>query len=165
MQGATLNKYISSLSGKQQEYIVHCVRDYSDMTDFHRGVLPFLSVQTAVTCLKIRLERVREKTVPLDVADAHAVGVRFINGILSKFEAPYRIAEGEVSVKMHLCDRKLGMMFYRRYGQTFIISIDSWSKDDVVHLEKLGKNKWRVTAPTNRVLDKATTFLGQEFNI
>lgn len=162
----TLNPYMKLLKRKQQEYILYCVRAYADLHDFHRGKLPFLSTQTAVNCLNLQLERLKgqypvslpgEKEIPV-------AGVKFIREILDIFKdgKTNYLYQDEESVIMMLSDRELYREFGRRYGTSFNVSMTHWMQNDLVHLEKLDKNKWKVTT-SKALLDTTTTWLAETF--
>jgi hypothetical protein len=162
----TLNPYIHLLKPKQQTYIVYCVKTYGNLSDFHRGKLPFLSTQTAANCLNVALERVKASYTPCLPGEKEIpiVGIKFIREIIDVFKDSLTnyLYQDEESVTMMLRDASLADEFGRRYGDRFNVSYSRWKQDDLINLQRLGRNKWKVTTHKAK-LDQATTWLAETF--
>jgi AraC-like DNA-binding protein len=166
MSGKTLNAYLPLLKSKQQEYIVHCVQTFGDMPDFHRGMLPFLSAQTAANCLRVKLERVKGEMQPLIGEQiTPVIGEKFIRGIISIFEGAlvHKLSEDELSATIHLKDGKLAREYYKRYSDSFCVSVAKWDAKGMALLEKVGQNLWKVTA-SKRLHHQAIEWLSDNYS-
>lgn len=112
MEGATLNAYIGKLKPKQQEFIVACIREYTDRKGFHRGLLPFIAAREAYDCLKRRLEHVAftANFVPVPDDEGIVTRTRFIKETISVFAdaIPYETEfDKHEKVRMILSTRDL----------------------------------------------------------
>lgn len=156
----TLNPYIEKLKPIQQEYIVYCVKQYGDRPDFHRGLLPFLSVNEADRCLRLVLiDPVQHPGV-----DEIRKGIRFINGIRDVFidavEPAYTYPD-YTHVDMGLNSVKLIKKYRKqRNSQQFNIKVPLASKAVLVQMKFLRSKNWRVTAPRSSI-SQVTTWLAE----
>lgn len=162
----TLNPYIHLLKPKQQEYLVYCVKQHGNLSDFHRGKLPFLNVQTAANCLKLQLELMGQGLVGLpNGIMPYATGGKFIRSILSVFDEalPHKLSEDEGSEIIFLQDKLLRGQFGRRFNHKFCITLRAWQTSQLVQLERIKADYWRVTT-SKRQLKYALQHLSDNYN-
>lgn len=158
MKEQTLNDYIHLLKPAQQEYIVHCVRDYGARPDFHRGLLPFLRAEEAAVCLKVKWYQIAASDTP--------VGTRFIRNLISVFEGAlvHKLYDDEETITMTLSPMKLAKFYRKQYSDHFFITTAIITKPQfLVELQrKPGTHKWKVTG-SKAAMDKVTTWLSDNF--
>ncbi len=161
----TPNDCIEKLKPLQQDYIVHCVKEYSDRADFHRGLLPFLSGEEAVRCLRIQLQNVIERNAGLTTPQ---IGVKYITNIISILlpTSSSWIYKDETSVTMYINSIKLKRAFKGRFKEKMLVtcghSFCPESTGAIVELHYVVKDAWMITAHKNEI-DKVTTWLAETF--
>lgn len=162
----TLNTIIDTLSATQQGFILVCVQEYGQRPDLHRGLLPFLPLEEAANCLRYRLELLKGAATE---ANPTPPGERFLRQLLSRLEQnlPRVPIDRTASVTMQLSDIALVKRFKKRVEKRFYIgslgtdgTISSPS-DQLIEMNWVGPNKWKVTTSKN-ALDSATTWLADK---
>ena len=145
------------LKPMQKDYLVGLAQSYMRQ-DFHKGLLPFLTIEDALRMLKRKREMVKAH-YGVDVNSAHKTTgylSRIIN-ILSP-HTNHVLHPDEESVTVMLTDWKLAQGFGRRYSKRFCIYLATSSLErdrslKTAQLQQLGKNKWEITAHPNVIHD------------
>lgn len=157
----TLNKVCSQLSPAKQDVIVGCIQTYTSRQEFHRGLLPFLPAEEASRVLNLHLQTIREfEHVPRASERLILSILDTIKGIIGETLSP-----DFETVEMQLSDKKLQYAYPRRYGTKFAMRFPGFAgkltgepADGLVYLDRIGVNKWKVSAH-KRLMEHVTTFL------
>lgn len=156
MSEKTLNDYIPLLRTVQQDYIVECVKRYTDRVDFHRGLLPFLPAEEAARCLQFQLEDLKaaqNNRNDLDQVGKALLGEKFIRQTISIFRTAliYRLSEDEATEVIHLNTVKLKKLYGTRFASKFYIRLSDMGMqrkkpiDGMYELHMVSRNQWKVT--------------------
>jgi len=164
----TMMPYLDKLKPVQQDYIVWCVREFSLKPygpDFHRGLLPFLAAEEAAWYLECRKQQIASAYGFVSSVGATSTldtlkGTRFIESILDVFRFDLPRAPGANQV-IWLSDEKLRKANRRRYAVKMTMKLPAL-KNELVQLERISKNNWKVTAYRN-LLPQALTILSDQY--
>lgn len=147
-QPKTLVVCIEKLKPAHQDFLTFLVKNLMQRKDFHRGLLPFLTVSDAIWCLEnLQLGSGKLKT------QIHAI---------LRSHVHYKLYPEEISRVMHLKDVKLAGYYRGKFSRAFCSPTNfEWGNNKtLVYLEQINKNKWKVTAHP-QFMDRLTTWLAE----